>query len=181
MFFLVACVSAALRGQVREIFREAQTDALTGLLNRRALREVLDAQVDRMAMHGIPCVIVELEIDHFKRINDRFGHLEGDSALSRTAAILRRVCRATDALARYGGDEFVIVMPQTTIMEAQVVVERVQRAVAGDSTLRRLGLTLSAGLAAFPDRGLTSHGLLEAADRAMYRVKRRGGNNIAVA
>jgi len=181
MFFLVAFVSAALRGQVREIFREAQTDPLTGLLNRRALREVLDAQVDRMAMHGIPCVIVELEIDHFKRINDRFGHLEGDSALSRTAAILRRVCRATDALARYGGDEFVIVMPQTTIMEAQVVVERVQRAVAGDSTLRRLGLTLSAGLAAFPDRGLTSHGLLEAADRAMYRVKRRGGNNIAVA
>jgi diguanylate cyclase (GGDEF)-like protein len=148
----------------------AQTDPLTGLLNRRALQEALDTEVDRAAVRGTSCLIVELEIDRFKRINDRFGHQEGDAALSGTAAALRCVCRAGDSLARYGGDEFVIILPQTTMTEGLAILGRLQQAVADDSSLRRFGLTVSIVLAAFPEHGQTSQELLEAADRAMDRV-----------
>lgn len=181
MFYGVGLVSAALRRQAREIFRQAQTDPLTGLNNRRALRQALDREVSRAARYAHPCAVLVLEIDRFKQVNDRFGHLQGDDVLRKVAATLRGSCRATDVLARFGGDEFVVVMPHTSLEEARRVGERIRRDVEEFTLLRGFHLTLSAGLAVFPQHGADAHALIEAADRAMYRVKRRGGNGIEVA
>lgn len=181
MFYVVGFVAAALRRQLREVFREAQTDPLTGLANRRALRLALDRELARAARYGHPCAVLVLEIDRFKQINDRFGHLQGDEALRKVAATLRSSCRATDVLSRFGGDEFVVVMPHTPMDEGRRVGERVRRDVEEFTLLRGFHLTLSAGLAVYADHAQDSRALLEAADQAMYRVKQRGGNGIEVA
>lgn len=181
MFYGVAFVAAALRRQLRDVFRQAQTDPLTGLANRRALRQALDREVARAARYGHPCAVLVLEIDRFKQINDRFGHLQGDEALRKVAATLRASCRATDILSRFGGDEFVVVMPHTPVDEARRVGERVRRDVEEFTLLHGFHLTLSAGLAVYTDHAQDAGTLLEAADQAMYRVKQRGGNGIDVA
>ncbi len=181
MFYLVAVVAGVLRRQAGEIFRLAQTDPLTGLANRRALRQALDREVARAARYGNPCAVLVLEIDRFKTINDRFGHLAGDEALRRVAATLGASCRASDLLARFGGDEFVVVMPYTSLDEGRRVGDRIRRDIEEFTLLRGFHLTLSAGLAVYPDDGETSRDLIEAADHAMYRVKQRGGNGIEVA
>ncbi|MGH2399288.1 MAG: diguanylate cyclase, partial [bacterium] len=178
MFFLVAVVAGVLRRQAGEIFRLAQTDPLTGLANRRALRQALDREVARATRYGNPCAVLVLEIDRFKSINDRFGHLAGDEALRRVAATLGASCRASDLLARFGGDEFVVVMPYTSLDEGRRVGDRIRRDIEEFTLLRGFHLTLSAGLAVYPEDGETSRDLIEAADHAMYRVKQRGGNGI---
>ncbi|MGH2437898.1 MAG: diguanylate cyclase, partial [bacterium] len=178
MFFLVAVVAGVLRRQAGEIFRLAQTDPLTGIANRRALRQALDREVARATRYGNPCAVLVLEIDRFKSINDRFGHLAGDEALRRVAATLGASCRASDLLARFGGDEFVVVMPYTSLDEGRRVGDRIRRDIEEFTLLRGFHLTLSAGLAVYPEDGETSRDLIEAADHAMYRVKQRGGNGI---
>ncbi|MDR7504566.1 MAG: GGDEF domain-containing protein, partial [Armatimonadota bacterium] len=181
MFYVVAVVAGALRRQALEVFRLALTDPLTGLANRRALRQGLDRELALAERYGHPCAVLVLEVDRFKEINDRFGHLQGDAALRRVATTLRSACRSTDLLARFGGDEFVAVLPHTGMEEARGVGDRIRRDVEEAAPLRGLQLTLSAGVAVFPDHGRTSRDLLEAADRAMYRVKQRGGNGTEVA
>jgi len=181
MFYLVAVVAGVLRRQAGEAFRLAQTDPLTGLANRRALRQALDREVARAARYGHPCAVLVLEIDRFKAINDRFGHLAGDEALRRVAATLGASCRASDLLARFGGDEFVVVMPYTSLDEGRRVGDRIRRDIEEFTLLRGFHLTLSAGLAVYAHDGETPRDLIEAADRAMYRVKQRGGNGIEVA
>jgi diguanylate cyclase (GGDEF)-like protein len=181
MFYLVALVAGILRKQAGEVLRFAHTDPLTGLANRRALRQALDREVARAMRYGHPCAVLVLEIDRFKSVNDRFGHLAGDEALRRVAATLLASCRASDLLVRFGGDEFVVVMPYTSLDEGQRVGDRIRRDIEEFTLLRGFQLTLSAGLAVYPEDGQTSRDLIEAADRAMYRVKRRGGNGIEVA
>ena len=181
MFYVVALVAATLRRQAGEVFRQAQTDPLTGLANRRALRQALERELARAERYGHPCAVLVLEIDRFKQVNDRFGHLQGDEALRKVAATLRGSCRATDVLVRFGGDEFVVVMPFTPVDEGRRVGERIRRDVEEFTLLRGFHLTLSAGLAVFPEDARGSRALIEAADQAMYRVKQRGGNGIEVA
>jgi len=181
MFYVVAVVAGALRRQALEVFRLALTDPLTGLANRRALRQGLDREVSLAERYGHPCAVLVLEVDRFKDINDRFGHLQGDEALRKVAATLRRSCRSTDLLARFGGDEFIAVLPHTGVGEARRVADRIRRDVEEFTLLRGFRLTLSAGVAVFPDHARTARDLLEAADRAMYRVKQQGGNGLEVA
>ncbi len=177
VFFLTAVVSGTLRRQVQEIFHEALTDELTGLANRRALRDTLDRELAR-AGSTKPLSLLVVELDGFKAINDRLGHLEGDQVLKQVADILRDCCRSTDALARFGGDEFVAVLPQTSRDEALIVAKRIRAMVEGLRRPAGTGMSTSVGLATFPDDGLTVRELIEAADLAMYRVKARGGNSV---
>ncbi len=181
VFFLTAVVAATMRRQVKEIFREAQTDELTGLANRRALRDTLDRELARAGGTTRPLSLLVVELDGFKAINDRLGHLEGDQVLKQVAGVLRDCCRSTDALARFGGDEFVAVLPQTSCDEALIVAKRIRAMVEGLRRPAGTGMSASVGLATFPDDGLTVRELMEAADLAMYRVKARGGNNVGLA
>jgi diguanylate cyclase (GGDEF)-like protein len=178
MFFVVAVFSGVLRRQARVVLELAHTDPLTGLANRRALRQALDREVSRALRYGQPCTVLVLEVDRFKQINDRFGHLAGDDALRRVAVTLAASCRATDVVTRFGGDEFVIVMPSTSAAAADRVGRRICRDIEEQTLLRGIPLTLSAGLAECPSHGDGAQELLDAADRAMYAVKRRGGNGI---
>ena len=178
MFFIVAAFSGALRRQARVVLELAHTDPLTGLANRRALRQALDREVSRALRYGQPCTVLVLELDHFKQVNDRFGHLAGDDALRKVAVTLTASCRATDVVTRFGGDEFVVVMPSTNAAAADRVGRRICRDIEEQTLLRGIPLTLSSGLAECPSHGDTAQQLLDAADRAMYAVKQRGGNGI---
>lgn len=181
MFYVVAFVASALRDQVRDIFRLARTDPLTGLANRYALRQALEQEVGRARRYGLQCAVAVVEIDKFKRFNDRYGHLHGDEVLRRVAMTLSGSSRASDLPARFGGDEFVVVLPQTGKGEATRVAERIRADIEEFSLLRGFGLTVSVGVAAFPDDGLSARDLLEAADVAMYAAKSGGGNSVRVA
>jgi len=178
MFFVVAVFSGVLRRQARVVLELAHTDPLTGLANRRTLRQALDREISRSLRYDQPCTVLVLELDRFKQINDRFGHLAGDDALRRVAVTLTASCRTADVVARFGGDEFVIVMPSTNATAADRVGRRICRDIEEQTLLRGFPLTLSAGLAECPSHGDSVPQLLDAADQAMYVVKRRGGNGI---
>jgi diguanylate cyclase (GGDEF)-like protein len=181
MFYLLGVVSAFLRQQVQEISRLALTDGLTGLGNRRALKQALDRDLARGGRLGQKVSVLVVELDGFKIINDLLGHLRGDEVLREVGVMLRQSCRATDALTRYGGDEFVIVLPQAGAGEAMTIAERIRTAI--HSLVFEEGVTISSsiGLATYPDDALTVGELLDTADRAMYLVKSRGGNRIGLA
>lgn len=181
MFYLVAVVSAFGRRELREISRLASTDGLTGLGNRRALKQALEQELARSARMGRSVSVLLIELDGFKEVNDRLGHLQGDEVLRRVGAALRVTCRATDALIRFGGDEFVVVLPDSRADEAMIAAERIRIAIRAIDLTDRTPLTASIGLSTYPDDALTAPELLDAADRAMYQVKARGGNRIGLA
>ncbi len=180
MFYAVALVLSGMRLQVRQISRLALTDALTGLGNRRALRDHLRREVRRATRYNVPLSLVVVDLDGFKAVNDRHGHLRADDLLRRLAQALRRSSRESDFPARFGGDEFVLVLPQTTRGEALRVAERIRANVEDLSLLEGVTLSASIGVATFPRDGLGSQDLLDAADRAMYRVKGAGGNRVGI-
>jgi diguanylate cyclase (GGDEF)-like protein len=126
-----------------------------------------------------------IDLDGFKDVNDTHGHLLGSRALVEVAAVLRRAARETDIIARYGGDEFAIVLPETDLAGARLVAERVRDRIAAHRFLHGEGLavrlTASIGIAVLPDHATTAEGLLQAADRAMYWVKSRGKDGIHLA
>ncbi|HEX9485896.1 MAG TPA: diguanylate cyclase [Gemmatimonadales bacterium] len=161
----------------RELERLSITDDLTGLYNRRYLMESLANEVRRARRLKHPFALVMLDVDHFKAYNDASGHLAGDAALARIAAILRGSTRDVDCAARYGGEEFVVVMPET---EAAGAIETVQRIRAGLARDEVVGgkLTLSIGITQFPEDGATPEALLAAADAALYQAKRTGRDRV---
>ena len=154
----------------------ADIDPVTGVNNNRYLRTRLRQEVARAARSGSPLSVLMLDLNHFKPINDVHGHAEGDRVLARVAATIRTHVRTADIVARYGGDEFVVVMPDTSPERAEVVARRVVRGVGGerhpmaDGTEARVGV--SAGLAVYPRDGRTAASLLGAADAQMYSDKR---------
>ena len=152
--------------QLREL---VVTDPLTGLPNYRRLVEVLGAEIARSNRTDEPCAVVFFDMDGLKRINDELGHLIGSRAVCRFAEILRSSCRDTDTTARYGGDEFVAVLPDTDEEGARVVIRRVVERLAADPDKPQLAT--SAGVAVYPRDGGTATTLLSAADRDLYRVK----------
>jgi diguanylate cyclase (GGDEF)-like protein len=172
---------AILRAQQDdELQRLAMTDGLTNLANYRALVGVLDREIAMAAHRSYPLSIVVLEIDKFKRINDRYGHLRGDEVLRAVGNVLRGNCRKTDLAARFGGDEFMLLLPHTSQSVAAQVAERARRQVEGLVLPDDIHLTVSLGVANMPDAGDTADALLDAADRTMYRVKNAGGNRVGV-
>ena len=173
----------ALRVQRAEAL--SVTDDLTSLYNSRYLAQVLRRESKRAARSGRPLSLLFLDLDGFKSINDTHGHLFGSRALVEAAAVIRSSARETDMVARYGGDEFALVLPDTGSEGASAVGERVRERLEAHQFLQadglRITLTASVGVATFPDAAATVEALIQAADLAMYWVKERGKNGIHVA
>jgi two-component system cell cycle response regulator len=172
-----------LRDNVQMSIEAAITDALTGLHNRRYMETHLNALVEQAASHGKPIAVLVLDIDFFKAINDTHGHDAGDDVLREFALRIRKSIRNIDLACRYGGEEFVIVMPETDMGVATMIAERLRRAVAGESFpvqqgMKLLNVTLSIGLATLNDAGDDAAAILKRADQALYRAKRDGRNRV---
>jgi diguanylate cyclase (GGDEF)-like protein len=167
--------SVVLRENIRlqeEAHRLATTDSLTGLHNRRALDAMLEREVERAIRYDHTLSVVLLDLDGFKAYNDRHGHLQGDIALKRVALALRSQIRSIDLLARFGGDEFVVLLPETDWRGARAVGAKMQE-VIGKQHIPGSALSLSVGVAEYA-RGMTPADLLGEADHALYRDKRGG-------
>jgi diguanylate cyclase (GGDEF)-like protein/PAS domain S-box-containing protein len=156
----------ALEDQLRHL---AATDALTGLANYRRLAEALEGEIRRSDRTGRAFAVLLFDLDAMKQINDRYGHLAGNRALCRLADILRFSCRSIDTAARYGGDEFAIVLPETEPREADLVGRRICHHLANDG--EDPPLSASVGVATYPENGETIENLLQAADQALYEKK----------
>ena len=172
----------ALLGRVRESERVAVTDPLTGLPNKRACMQRLEDEVTRAARYKRPLTVIFADIDFFKLINDAHGHGVGDQALCAVAHTLRDRVRTTDMAARLGGEEFVLILPETTLSQADILAERLRAAIeairlplAGGGTLQ---MTISLGLAAYPETSDTAESILHDADEAMGRAKEAGRNRV---
>jgi diguanylate cyclase (GGDEF)-like protein len=145
------------------------TDWHTALANYRRFAEALDAEIKRSGRTGRAFAVLLFDLDGMKQINDRYGHLTGNRALCRLADILRFSCRSIDTPARYGGDEFAIVLPETGAREACLVGRRICDRLANDCEDPRL--SVSVGVATYPRDGKTIGNLLHSADQALYRMK----------
>jgi diguanylate cyclase (GGDEF)-like protein len=175
-----------LREGRRELERLSVTDTLTSLSNRRHLMGALDLEIQRSARHERPCAVLMVDVDHFKKYNDTYGHLAGDEVLSRVGKLLRETLRTVDHAARYGGEEFAVVLPETGLEAGVEVAERIRARlaqvtfqVAGESA--GVTVTLSIGVATFPANGKTSEALLAAADAALYQAKKKGRDCVVAA
>lgn len=156
-----------------QIFRQVRilaiSDSLTGLANYRRLIDVLQSELERSGRTNRSFSILLMDLDGLKRINDRYGHLAGSHALCRVASNLRLNCRSIDTAARYGGDEFALVLPETKESSARQVADRIQNCLSADEETPRLSLSI--GIATYPQCGATAQHLLEYADRALYEMK----------
>jgi diguanylate cyclase (GGDEF)-like protein len=174
---VMAVTSMALAAEFSEHKRAAEyvrqlvvTDPLTGLANYRRLIEAIELEIKRYGRSGRPFAILLLDLDGLKKVNDTHGHLVGSRALCRLADVLRAHCRQVDTPARFGGDEFAVVLPETTSAQAQQIAARIRDRIASDGEIPPI--SASVGSAVFPDDGESIDKLLSAADRALYGMKR---------
>jgi diguanylate cyclase (GGDEF)-like protein/PAS domain S-box-containing protein len=168
-----------------ELRQQAVRDPLTGLYNRRYLDEVLPRELLMAQRRNVPLCVVVLDIDGFKQFNDSFGHAPGDSLLREFGRVLHERLRKSDISCRFGGDEFVLVLPDSSIADTQERVEQIRKILKELQLAhvdgRSLGaITLSVGIAFMPEHGTTETELLRAADEAMYSAKQAGGDRIAI-
>jgi len=160
----------------------SNTDHLTGLFNRRYMMEALEKEVQRSTRKGGNLSLIMLDIDYFKKVNDSFGHLQGDVVLQKVSLQLQKELRSYDCAARYGGEEFVAILPDSTLKEAVFVADRIRLSVQGtkfNGPLEKLSLTVSLGVACFsPQESPTVDGFIKLADDALYRAKANGRNRV---
>ena len=173
-----------LTAQNAELKHLATTDGLTGLANRRHLFEVLEQEVYRAQRYGTELSLVMFDIDHFKRINDRWGHATGDWVLRKIARETHQLLRKTDQAGRYGGEEFVVLLPETDLAEAMLLARRLNRQISRTVITPEHGspipVTVSAGVATLaPDE--SGEALIHRADQALYRAKQGGRNRVEAA
>lgn len=170
---------------VQRIQELSVTDDCTGLYNARHMFTMLNDEVRRSERFGYEFSIIFIDLDHFKRINDAYGHVVGSKLLGQFGAALRRNLRLVDAAFRYGGDEFAVLLPQTNKKSALFVARRQARMFRDTLWLSEDGLSLvlraSIGIATYPQDGTTPQAIVQVADHVMYQVKQAGRNNIAVA
>ena len=159
-------------------------DTLTGLYNRRYFEEKLGVDAQKSFYSGTPLSLVMVDIDHFKKINDTFGHTEGDQALCKISSLLKTSVRKKDTVARYGGEEFILILPEAGLEESFVIAERIRRQVENTSFevgQTQVNLTLSMGISNFPShRAKSKEDLVKMADQALYDAKRGGRNKVCI-
>src|SRR4051812_11888942 len=176
---VIALMVAVLRERVNRLIARladaARTDALTGLLNRRGFQELMEIETERALRSSRPLAILVGDLDHFKHLNDRYGHAAGDEALRRFAEIASAASRRIDAVARIGGEEFALLLPETEQHAAYLLAERLRRAVKEPGAARDGELpTVSFGVASFPSHAADAAALMHAADQALYAAKAMG-------
>jgi len=163
--------------------RLANLDSLTGLYNRRAISGKLRDLINRANRYKEDFSLVMLDIDHFKKVNDRYGHLTGDEVLEKIATLVRRNIRNTDVVGRYGGEEFIIILPQTNLSSAWVIAERIRSIIENAEMKDPAGnvftVTVSQGLSEW-ERGEDADALISCADEALYKAKARGRNRVQI-
>ena len=169
-----------------EATRASTIDQMTGLWNYRYLMNSLNREVERAHRFDRSLAVLMLDLDHFKRVNDSFGHPRGDTVLREFAARVQVEVREVDTLARYGGEEFAVVLPETTAAGVANLAERICRAIraqpfTADGTEVPLTVTVSIGGAVYPEHGATSRDLIQAADRALYSAKAGGRDRWSMA
>ena len=158
--------------------RSAVSDGLTGLFNHAYFLQALRQEVLRSKRHGLKAALMLLDLDDFKAVNDALGHVEGDRALMRAAAALRESLREIDVAARYGGEEFAVLLPDTSRLGAFVVAERIRRRIEERFARSRVPVTVSGGVAVFPDDAGAPADLIVQADAGLYGAKAAGKNRI---
>jgi diguanylate cyclase (GGDEF)-like protein/putative nucleotidyltransferase with HDIG domain len=180
---LADLISGALHNALT--FQKAQeqaiTDGLTGVKTHRFFMEALSAEWKRSTRAGRAFALVLMDLDRFKFVNDFYGHLEGDLVLQRVGHILEANCRRSDVVSRYGGDEFVILMPETNMEHARQLASKLRGWVSADPLLREKNISASFGIACYPLHGSTPQELIQVADASMYLSKHQGGNAVSTA
>ena len=164
-----------------EIHRLTITDGLTGIANRRAFEDSIKAEVHRALRHARPLSLVMFDLDHFKKVNDTYGHMAGDHVLKTVASVVRSRIRQGDVLARYGGEEFALLLPETSKATAAQLAEEIRAAVANAEVTfedQIIPVTVSLGVAEVTSDLPTPHELVKAADARLYDAKRGGRNRI---
>lgn len=173
--------TAELRQLNERLNQLAMTDPLTKVFNRRAFFSRFSEEIERCRRYRHPLVVVMVDVDHFKAFNDMEGHVCGDEALRKIAQTLAKNLRKSDILGRYGGEEFVILMPETPIPNAREICERLRATIETTSFEGKQNaafLTVSIGLSGFPEHGEMTETLIKAADHALYQAKERGRNRV---
>jgi diguanylate cyclase (GGDEF)-like protein len=179
---IMRLLSARLRDTSDAVQRETMQkirDPLTGLYNRYYMRDVLKHELERAARVQYPVSVIILDLDHFKKVNDTYGHLSGDQVLRSLSELILAHVRRADVACRYGGEEFLIILPETP---AKIALERAETIRADFEQLhveyggQKLHVTVSLGVASFPDHGLTPDQIIQAADIALYTAKAKGRN-----
>jgi diguanylate cyclase (GGDEF)-like protein len=181
-------IAADLRETSAELERLARVDQLTGVLNRGAFFDRLGTEFRRTRRYDRPLSVLMIDIDHFKSLNDRHGHATGDAVLAACARLMASSLRESDEIGRYGGEEFAAFLPETKLVDAATVAEKLRAAVEAlgiepiDASGSPIHVTISVGVAGLPDLTVADHeALVRRADDALYNAKRSGRNRIATA
>lgn len=199
IFFLGACFVLVVNilsletarnvKRLRTFEQESITDPLTGIYNRRYLERRLADEIARANRYGMPLSVLLIDIDHFKRVNDIYGHQVGDLVLEGLAQLIVVTLRTTDIVARYGGEEIMVIAPSTPVKTAADLAERLRKVVENASfevpaelnlDISALGVTVSIGVACFGPDAKDMNELVQSADKAMYRAKKEGRNRVVV-
>jgi diguanylate cyclase (GGDEF)-like protein len=165
----------------QKLQQQSITDGLTGIKTRRFFFEALSSELKRASRSGRPISVVLMDLDKFKLVNDTKGHLEGDLVLARVGRLLEQKCRQSNVVARYGGDEFIILMPETGVEQAQILAERLRLWIGQDPTLSEHHITGSFGVGSFPVHGFSMEDIIRVADAGMYVSKHAGGDRVSTA
>ena len=180
-FFLLPVFMIRLNRALQREQELARTDFLTGVLNARFFHELAQMESNRSVRYKRPFTIAFIDVDNFKSINDTFGHTTGDIVLRTIAMNIKTHLRRTDIVARVGGDEFVVLLPETNAQTAPVVISNMQRALLNEMNVNGWSITFSIGVLTLSDPSLSVDNMIGRADRLMYIVKNSGKNNIQYA
>lgn len=175
----------ALKKQISKLMEHSSTDKLTELYNRSYLDLFLEKQIETSSRSKTPVSIIMVDLDHFKEINDNYGHVVGDHVLTIFAHVVLKCVRKTDIIARYGGDEFIVVLPDTDTETAEHIAERIRRDVESEpippvNNKVVNSISCSVGVSTYPSHCDSKHNLIQTSDMALYEAKRAGRNRTVV-
>jgi diguanylate cyclase (GGDEF)-like protein len=176
LMLAVLLTLVAILMRINRLQKYAIHDAVTGLRNHRYFQVRLRDELKRSERSGVPTALLLLDLDNFKRVNDRFGHAVGDQVLRQVGQVLERSARASDVVCRYGGEELAVILPETAATDAMMVAERLRKAVEQLGEPASQPVTISVGVANYPDHASHSDELISVADAAMYQAKGSGKN-----